>query len=392
MKKMKNLSNDVLSNFICKMPAPDVETSVKWARSFLVIGTTLLAGLLPFPANAQLSQETLNLSSEQNGIDQLQLFSVDEEIIPLSQERLNLLSEQDGIAQQQLSGQNEETDRLTLTSEFIKPVDNGDLKILEIQAFTTYSANPQVSPNRCTSSVFDNYGCYALQLQGGGLQFSSSVSPFSPPSAAALNAQEADRTRFPNGNPPGTWLEAQYPIFLNPSQPKSNFNQFAIGAAKAMYDWNTPVFFEINLGPGIFENAVLESITFNSPFSNALSTLCAISGFNIRGANVSTVASSCASISGINNANPLTTVSSIDIAYWPQTGSVPFNRIDRIYTGSSLDSFILNNFNKASSKTYVWDPPEIVETAEPVPEPSSALGLLAFGLFSVGLFFRSKRK
>lgn len=376
---MKNLSDNTLGNSIYKMPYSKIKMSVEPARCSLVIGATLLAGLLPFSANAQVSEVKSEVLSD----------------VQMSQEKLELLSEQDKVAQQQLSKENEENAKqFILTPE--PSIDKATSKqrkdirlaiLLNPQALTTYSANPQVGSNRCTDSFFDNYGCYALQLQGGQ-PFSSSVSSLAPPSASALNAQEANTLYFPNGNPPGTWLETEYP-FPNSFTPKSSFNVFAIGAAKAMHDWKTPVFFEIDLGSGLTDNAVLESITFNSPFNNVLSSLCGSLGFNNKGANVSTVASDCAFASGINSQNPGTTVSSIDIAYWPQSGNGSINRIDRTYTGSSLNSFILNNFNMARSRTYVWDPPQAVET---VPERSPTLGLLTFSLLSVGSFIRRKRK
>ena len=352
--------------------------SVEQASCSLVISATLLAGFLPFPANAQVSEEKSEVLSD----------------VEISQERLELLSEQDKIAREQLSKESEEnakqfilTPKPSIDTVISKQIDNSDLAILKPQALTTYSANPQVGANRCTNPFFENYGCYALQLHGGR-SFNSSVSSSNAPSASALNAQEANTLYFPNGDPPGTWLETQYP-FPNSFTPRSSFNVFAIGAAKAMHDWKTPVFFEIDLGSGFTDNAVLESITFNSPYINVLSTLCGGSGFNNKGANVSTVASDCAFASGINSQNPITTVSSIDIAYWPQTGNGSLTRIDRTYTGNSLDSFILNNFNMARSRTYVWDPPQAVEK---VPERSSTLGLITFSLLSVGSFIRRKRK
>ncbi len=76
---------------------------------------------------------------------------------------------------------------------------------------------------------------------------------------------------------------------------------------------------------------------------------------------VNQVASDCAIASGINSINPTTTVSSIEIAYWTQTGNGPYSRIDTTYSGSSLNNFISNNFNGARSRTYVWDPPETTE-------------------------------
>jgi hypothetical protein len=344
-----------------------------------MIGATLLAGFLPFPVNAQVPEKKSEVLSG----------------VGISQERLELLSEQDKIAREQLSKESEENAKqFILTPEPLidrvtfQQIDNSDLAILKPQALTTYLANPQVGPSRCTDPFLENYGCYALQLHGGRPAFLSVPSNVAP-SASALNAQEANTLYFPNGDPPGTWLETQYPWPLNPFIPRSSFNVFAIGAAKAMHDWKTPVFFEIGLGFGSRANAVLESITFNSPFSNVLSTLCGSSGFNNKGANVSTVASDCAFASGINNQNAITTVSSIDIAYWPQSGNGFLTRIDRTYTGSSLDSFILNNFNTAFSKTYVWDPPQ---TVEKVPERSSTLGLIAFSLLSLGSFIRRKWK
>lgn len=213
------------------------------------------------------------------------------------------------------------------------------------------------------------------------------------PSSSALNAQEKNSLFFMQ-DPPGTWLQTQYPSPLA-GQPKSGFNEFAIGAAKVMNDWHSPVFFEAEFGFGNQANAVLESITFTSPYSNVLTTLCG-SGFEDKKADVSTVARNCAFSIGINSGISQTTVSSIDIAYWPVGADSSQTRIDRTYAGSSLDSFILNNFNRAVSSTYVWDPPETaqasLETIEPVPEPSSMLGLLTFGLFSTISLIKHKRK
>lgn len=411
---MKNLSNNKLKNFICKVPAPEIETPVIWAKYSLVIGAALLAGLLPIAANAQVSQETLNLSPEQNGIDQTLLFPADEGIVPLSQERLNLLSEQDRIAQQQLSGQNEggEISLIELgENSLVKPslvktpdsclalssfAAQGSCGIEEVLLETavsdTYTAR-QIAPNRC-KSYFANYGCYAIEGQPN-YQNSNFASAYgaSRPTAAALNAQENNRYFFPQGDPPGTWLQANHAISFND---RYGFNEFAVGAAKVINDWKSPVFFDVNFGFGNNAIAVLESITFdiNNTFSSTLGQLCNIYRFNDKAANVSNVASSCGSTYG-DRSNGFK-VSSIDIAYWSSAvGNTSNSRVDITYSGNSLNNFILNNFNQGPTTTYVWDPPETAETAEiaePVPEPSSALGLLAFGLFSVGSFFKRKRK
>lgn len=358
------------------------ETSklIEWLKWFFLI-IALSSGLIPTPSYAQLSQETLNLLSEQDKVAQEQLSKEDKGIGTTSINGSSLLST------------NNLTDQKYIDSP-TDTVDNGSI-ILEPQAVTTtYSASPQVGPGQCTS-FYDNYGCYALQLKGYN-PFTSSVSPFRSPSASDLNAQEANPLYFPSGDPPGTWLETQRPTSFSGQQYKNSFNEFAIGAAKAMSDWKTPVFFQIDSSGAT--NAVLESISFSSNYNipNVLSNLCSSNGFNTRGANVATVASGCAFSTGINSINPGVTVSSIEIAYWPQFGNGFPNRIDRTYSGSSLDSFILNNFNGANSRTYVWDPPEaaqtVLGTVESVPEPSSELGLLAFGLFTTASFIKHKRK
>ncbi len=403
---MKNLSDNTLGNPICKMPASKIEMSVKRAKYSLVIGTTLLAGLLPFPANAQLSEETLNIVSGQNGIDQLQLFPPDGTpnggIISLSQERLNLLSEQERIVQQQLSTPDEGVDTSLIErgeNYLVKPVFCLDFASSDSfaskkscggvtffpTAIDTYSVVNRIDPPKCTSYV-ENYGCYAIEWQRG--QNSNQATAFGPwvPTASALNAQENNTTFFPGGNPPGGWAET---LHAPPSINNKAFNEFAVGAAKVMNDWKTPVFFDVNFGSGNNAIAVLESITFNiydSLFNtNTLSSLCSSYGFNENQANARNVASNCERDYG--EQNPGFDVASIDIAYWRPTG-----RVDESYSGSTLSNFILTNFNNRASRIYVWDPPETIETAEKVPEPSSVLGLLAFGLFSVGSFFGRKRK
>lgn len=399
---MKNLSDNTLGNPICKMPASKIKMSVRRPKYSLLIGATLLAGLLPFPANAQLSQETLNLSSEQNEIDQLQLFPADEGIIPLSQETLNLLSEQEQIAQQQLFIQNGGGEISLIEPDensLVKPVDlclafdssdsfasKGSCGgvTLSPAAIDTYTAR-QVSPSRCTYYT-ENYGCYAIVGQGGrNSSFATAYGPWGP-TASALNAQESNPLFFPNGNPVGIWLEANHRLPLLGNDRRA-FNEFAVGAAKVMNDWRSPVFFDISLGPVNNAIAVLESITFNINGASNLGQLCNSYGFNNKGANVGSVASNCSFPYGDAN-NYGFNVSSIDIAYWPD-GISGSNRVDRTYSGSNLSSFILNNFNKKVTTTYVWDPPQ---TTEKVPEPSSTLGLLTFGLFSVGSFFGRKRK
>lgn len=375
--KIKNLSDNALGNPIYKMSSSKIKISVKRARYSLVIGATLLAGLLPFSANAQVSEEKLEVSEE----------------------KIELLSEQDKVAQQQLSKENEETAKeFILTPDFTSPdftsidepiskqINNGDSA--QPQVSTIYSANPQIGPSRCVSTAFDNYGCYAIESQRGRNSFNATANSFTAPSALALNTQEANTLFFPNGDPPGTWLQAQHPN-ANGSLEKRAFNEFAIGAAKVMNDWRTPVFFDVEFGFGNSVNVVLESITFDSPFLNALSTLCSSYGFNDKQANVSRVASDCARATNINGTNPNVTVSSIDIAYWSRGGTGTLGRVDRTYRGSDLSGFIWNNFNQGFNNDYVWDPPQTVKA---VPESSPTLGLLTFSLLSINSFITRKRK
>ena len=77
---MKRFLSSTSENSFCKVPALKVETLIIWAKYSLAVGAALLAGLLPVPANAQVSQERSELLSEQDRIAQQQLSGQDEGI------------------------------------------------------------------------------------------------------------------------------------------------------------------------------------------------------------------------------------------------------------------------------------------------------------------------
>ena len=251
--------------------------------------------------------------------------------------------------------------------------------VLKTPVLKTYSIKNEVGPSECTS-YFDNYGCYAIEWNNGE-NSSFQLSYFdSSPRASTLQAYETDTTYY-SSNPRGDWFESSY----FGSGPDTELNQFAVGAAKEINDWGTPVFF--NAGVGTFdEKAVLESITFNIYFGNDLSDVCG-TDFDNKDANPESVASSCAFFYGDDNTFGFE-VDSAKIAYWsPST-----NRRDQTISRSTLRSYLDDSF----SDVYVYDPPSAevatVEAAS-VPEPTFSFTALSFlGLFGFGSLLKRTRK
>ncbi len=143
-----------------------------------------------------------------------------------------------------------------------------------------------------------------------------------------LNAQEANASVFPNGDPSGGWG----------SDLVSTKEELLLIAAIYMDRWDSPLYVEVDIdGDGFSQETVIRAVQYSGTDP---ATACGTWGWNDDNQDPRIVAANCSFFEGPFN------LSFVDVAYWDF-----FEFVEATVSGSQFPTLCF-------SETYVADPPE----------------------------------